>query len=325
MNTLKARLHSIEYVASGIHSFEFRPLEGSAWPRFSAGAHIDIHFADELSRSYSLINPEGECHRYVVAINRDEHGKGGSRYLHDTLRVGTCLSISEPRNTFPLNESANHSVFIAGGIGITPLWSMIQRLTQLGSPWTLHYAARERVNAAFVEQLEMLQQPDQSECHLYFDQEPSGRYMDLRSVVGSCPTGAHIYCCGPVRMLEAFEQVVTELHIAQDRVHREYFAVPATPSKMAGHTDQAFNVLLAKSGRSVAVDKDTTILEALLDEGVDVPYSCMSGICGACMTNVLKGEPDHRDLVLTEEEKDSGKVMLICCSRSKSSEIELDL
>lgn len=325
MNTLKARLHSIEYVASGIHSFEFRPLEGAVWPRFSAGAHIDIHIADDLSRSYSLINPQGESHRYVIAVNRDENGKGGSRYLHDTLRVGACVSISEPRNTFPLDESAAHSVFIAGGIGITPLWSMIQRLDQLGSPWTLHYAARARVNGAFVDQLEMLRQKDQSDCHLYFDQEPSSRGMDLRSVIGSCPPQAHIYCCGPIGMLAAFEQVVAELRIAPDRVHREYFAAPVISSNTQGQTNQAFNVLLSRSGRSIAVDKDSTILETLLDEGVDVPYSCMSGICGACITNVLEGQPDHRDLVLTEEEKESGKVMLICCSRSKSSEIVLDL
>lgn len=325
MNTLQARLHSIKYLAQGIHGFEFRPADGAAWPVVSAGSHVDIHLATNLSRSYSLINAPGESHRYVIAVNRDEKGKGGSRYMHDTLRVGQCLSISEPRNSFPLQESASQSIFIAGGIGITPLWCMIQRLAQLDAPWTLHYAARTRGGAALIDQLEALALQHGGVVKLYFDQGESSKMMDLPAIIQDSPPDAHLYCCGPARMLEAFDQAAAASQHSPERVHREYFAAPPLPSETGGTTDESFCVRLSKSGKVITVDKGTTILDAILDAGVDVPYSCMSGICGACAINVLDGIPDHRDLVLSDTEKESGKTVVICCSRSKSPELVLEI
>ncbi len=323
MKTLQARLHAIEQLATGIHSFEFRPTDGAAWPAVCAGGHVDLHLPNRQSRSYSLVNRPGENHRYVVAVNRDGSGKGGSRYLHDTLRVGQTLFISEPRNSFPLQESATHSVFIAGGIGITPLWSMVQRLAQLGAPWTLHYAARTRDGAAFVDQLVSLGSKLQDEVNLHFDGGASDRRMDLQAVVQASPPDADLYCCGPVRMLEAFESAAAQRPPA--RVHREYFAAPPSPPTLAGVVDEGFTVRLARTGKTIPVHPGTSILDAILHAGVDVTHSCMTGICGACATDVLGGTPDHRDMVLSDAEKASGATIILCCSRARSPELILDL
>jgi tetrachlorobenzoquinone reductase len=322
MKTRLARLHSIEWLASGILGFDFRPVGEHQWPAAPAGSHIDVHLPDGLVRSYSLVNAPGERHRYAIAVNRDESGRGGSRYMHDQLRVGQVLSISEPRDSFSLTEAASHSVFIAGGIGITPLWNMIQRLSQIGAPWTLHYAARTPEGAAFAEPLAVLASQAAGRVHMHYDSGMSCKRLDLGAVVTSAPSDAHLYCCGPIRMLEAFESACT--HRDPALVHREYFAAPAAPQP-TGATDQEFTVKLTRTGKTISVGADMSILDAVLNAGVDVSYSCMSGICGACLTNVLGGVPDHRDLVLSDVEKNSGQTMIICCSRAKSPELTLDL
>lgn len=323
MKTLQARLHAIEQLATGIQRFEFRPTDEAAWPAVSAGAHVELHLAPRLSRSYSLVNAPGESHRYVVAVQRNATGQGGSRYLHDTLRVGDELQISAPRNAFPLEESAAQSILIAGGIGITPLWSMAQRLAQLGRPWTLHYATRTPASAAYAEQFVALAANSLGKVKLYFDGGVSDQGLDLQAIAQDSPADAHLYCCGPAGMLKAFEAATAQLPPA--RVHREYFAAPPAPAQDAKSTDQAFRVRLSKSGQLVPVDSGTTILDALLNAGVDVPYSCMSGICGMCTTGVLGGVPDHRDHVLSEAEKACGQQIILCCSRAKSPELVLDL
>lgn len=324
MNTLQAKLHTIEWLATGIHGFDLRPVEDAAWPAAAAGSHLDVHLPNGLVRSYSLVNAPGECHRYLIAVNREQSGRGGSSYLHDLLRVGQVLTVSEPRNNFPLREDAPHSVLIGGGIGITPIWSMVQRLSQIGAPWTLHYAARARESAAFVERIESLAAATGGTVHLYFDAGAVDKRIELRAIIESSPADADFYCCGPTGMLEAFEAATA--HCEPGRVHREYFAAPAVASVAApASADDVFTVRLAKAGKTVPVLPGTSILDAVLQAGVDVSYSCMSGICGACMTSVLSGVPDHRDLVLSDSEREAGDKMIICCSRSKTSELVLDL
>ena len=322
MKTLLARLHSVEWLASGVLGFDFRPVGAHEWPAAPAGSHIDVHLPDGLVRSYSLVNAPGERHRYAIAVNRDESGRGGSRYMHDHLRVGQELSISEPRDSFPLTEAASHSVFIAGGIGITPLWNMVQRLSQIGAPWTLHYSARSPEGAAFAQPLAVLASKAGGRVHMNYDGGMSCKRLDLAAIVASAPADAHVYCCGPIRMLEAFEAACVDRDPAL--VHREYFAAPAMPQP-AGASDQEFTVTLTRTGKTIPVGAGTSILDAVLKAGVDVSYSCMSGICGACVTNVLGGVPDHRDLVLSDAEKDAGETMMICCSRARSAELTLDL
>jgi ferredoxin-NADP reductase len=315
---LQVRVKSITYEAQGINSFELRPPAGGELPPFTAGAHVDLHLANGLIRSYSLVNSQNERHRYVIAVNRDAVSRGGSRLMHETVRVGDTLTISHPRNNFKLAEDAPHSLLIAGGIGITPLWCMIRRLESLGRSWRLHYCTRTRQSAAFLDEIRALKGDVETNLHVNFDQEPGGKMLDIVSVVASAPPGSHLYCCGPVPMLAAFEKATASL--PSERVHVEYFSAKEAPAASGG-----FTVLLAKSGTSVLIPPGKTILDTLLDAGMSVQYSCMEGVCATCETRVLEGIPDHRDLVLSKEERASNKVMMICCSGSKTSQLVLDL
>jgi len=322
MELLQAKLHSIESLASGVHGFDFRPVDQDQWPAVTAGSHIDLHLPNGLMRSYSLVNAPGESRRYVIAVNREASGKGGSTYLHDRIRVGEVLSISQPRDSFPLKETTAHSVHIAGGIGITPLWSMVQRLSEIGAPWTLYYSARERECAAFVDPIVALASSTSGRVYLNFDAGASEKRLDLRAIVEAAPLDAHVYCCGPVPMLEAFESACAQRDPAL--VHREYFAAPA--AKQTSNTaERAFTVTLARSGKTIEVGPETSILDAILQAGIEVSYSCASGVCGACETKVLCGDLDHRDYVLSDAARETGKTMMICCSRATSAELSLDL
>lgn len=322
MNKLNAILHAVERLADGILSFEFRPADEVQWPAPTPGAHIDVHLPNGLVRSYSLTSPADEPHRYRIAVGREAAGGGGSRYMHDTLRVGERLRLSEPRNNFPLREGDAPSVFFAGGIGITPIWTMVQRLSEIGRPWTLHYAARTRESAAFVDDLLRLASRTGNSVHLNFDGGVREKMLDLNATVAGSAPGSEFYCCGPAPMLRAYEEACKD--VDRDRVHLEYFAAPAQPA--AGTVAcEAFCVELAKSGRTVEVGRDSTILDALLAAGVDAPYSCMGGVCRACETVVLAGTPVHTDFVLSDAERLAGDRIMICCSRAKSPKLVLDL
>lgn len=324
MTSLQARLHCVEWLATGIHGFDLRPADGAVWPPAAPGSHIDLHLPNGLTRSYSLVNAPGEAGRYRVAVQRDAAGKGGSRCVHDQLKVGEVLRISAPRNHFPLRDDAAVSVLIAGGIGITPIWAMAQQLAATGAPWVLHYAARSREHAAFVEQIEALAARTAGALHLNFDNGESDKRMDLRAIVAASPAGADFYCCGPLPMLAAFE--VATAGCAPDRVHREYFTAPVAASAAgAAAAEGAFTVHLARTGKTLSVPPGVSILDAVLREGIAVEYSCMSGICGACTTRVLDGEVAHCDLVLSDAERAAGEQMMICCSRAKTPALSLDL
>ncbi len=318
-DTLQVRVRTMTYEADGILSFELVPMPPlKELPAFTAGAHIDLHLPNGLIRSYSLLNAPDERHRYLVGINKDAQSRGGSRYMHEVLRAGDTLAISAPRNNFPLDEQAPLNVFFAGGIGITPMMSMIARTQQLGRPWKLYYAARTRRNAAFLDTLHGYHNEPNVELNFTFDQEPDGQRMDLAGIMKTLPPEAHVYCCGPLPMLTAFEQAAASLPPAQ--VHLEYFA-----AKESAATDGGFTVELARSGKSVSVRAGQTILDSLLDIGIEPPYSCQEGICGTCEVRVIEGTPDHRDLVLSTAEKAANNRMMICCSGSRSAKLVLDL
>ena len=238
--------------------------------------------------------------------------------MHETVRVGDTLTIGFPRNNFPLVEDATHSLFIAGGIGITPLWCMIQRLESLGRSWHLVFGARTRQSAAFLDELRTLKGNVETNLHINFDQEPGGKMLDIASIVATVGPDAHLYCCGPIPMLGAFEKATASR--PSSHVHVEYFAAKEAPAAAGG-----FTVVLSKSGKTVVVPAGKTILDTLLDAGIAAPYSCMEGVCATCETRVLEGVPDHRDLVLSKEERESNKVMMICCSGSKTDKLVLDL
>jgi vanillate O-demethylase ferredoxin subunit len=316
--SIEVRVQSVRWEAEGIISLELVRADGAELPAFEAGAHIDIELPNGISRSYSLLNDQTETHRYVVAVNRDPSSRGGSRFIHEGLRCGDRLQISEPANHFPLEESAAHTVLFAGGIGVTPLLCMARRLQALGRSWEMWYSARTRPVAACIDALMALDaEAGGNRVHLNFDQAPGGRMLDLQALVGACAPDTHVYCCGPLPMLAAFEAACA----ARDpsTVHVEYFT-SATPVAAEG----GYTVVLSRSGRSVEVAPGKTILDAMLDNDIDVPYSCMEGVCGTCELRVIEGLPDHRDLVLSKEERAANKSLMVCCSGSLTPRLVLD-
>jgi len=311
------RVTSIAFEVEGIHSFELKPIGAAQLPRFSAGAHIELHLSNGMQRSYSLLNDSTERDRYVIAISRNPKGRGGSRFIHDKLQVGQTIRISAPRNNFELNECANATVLISGGIGITPLLSMIERLEHLGLPWQLHYCARSHKHAAFLERLIARGFLGAGKLVVHLDDE-AGHIVDLNTIVASAPADAHLYCCGPTPMLDGFLKAAEKR--PSEQVHLEYFSAKEAPA-----LEKGFRVVLRRSNREFFIAPGRTILQTLIDAGIDVAYSCMEGVCGACETIVMEGEPDHRDVVLTEAERRTNKTMMICCSGCKGEKLKLDL
>lgn len=316
-DVLTLRVHSITYEASDVRSFELRDPAGAPLPAFTAGAHLDVRLPGGIERSYSLIDPSAQ-HRYRFAVQRAAESRGGSAYLFDKLAVGDAIEIVPPSNNFALVEDAPLSVFIAGGIGITPLWGMIQRLEQIGRDWRLHYVCRTRSRAAFLEPLLVLEHAHPGRVFVLFDDGAAAAQLDIAATVAAQSAGTHLYCCGPAGLLQAFENATQHLPAAQ--VHLEYFGAAQAPA--AG----GFEVVLSRSGTTVAVPAEKTILETLLACGYgDLPRSCMSGVCGTCETAVLEGVPDHRDQVLSDGERASNRKMMICCSGSLTPRLVLDL
>ncbi len=307
------RLIAIRYAAQDTNLYEFASSDGRPLPAYEPGAHIDLHLPDAVMRQYSLARPYRADQGYLVGVKLDAKTRGGSKWLHDRARVGSNFEVGGPRNNFPLKEDAPHTVLIAGGIGITPIWCMAQRLEEIGAPFELHYAVRSRADAAFLAELERLA----PRVRLHVDVEAEA-VLDVTAIVASAPEGAHLYCCGPAPMLEAFEAAAGER--PPEQVHLEYFSAPQLKPLEGG-----FVVVLAKSGREFAVGPGSTILETLRAAGLNVPASCEQGVCGTCETRILEGVPDHRDLLLTPAEKASGKTMMICCSGSLGDRLVLDL
>jgi vanillate O-demethylase ferredoxin subunit len=312
--TIEVLVKSITYEAEDVISLDLRPVEASPLPPFTAGAHIELHLRNGLPRNYSLANAQHERHRYLIAVQKDAASRGGSRFIHEAVRVGEQLRISPPRNNFALVEAAPSTVLIAGGIGITPIWCMLQRLIALGRPWTLYYAARTRARAAFLDEILALG----ATVHSHIDAEAAGAFLDVDTAVRDAAPGSHIYCCGPLPMLAAFERATAAL--PAERIHVEYFA-PKQPIDASG----GFDVVLARSGRTVFVPEHSTILDALLAAGIEVGHSCLEGVCGTCETKVIEGIPEHRDVVLSAQERASNRTMMICCSGAKTGRLVLDL
>jgi len=313
-------LHAISHLARGVRAFEFRPVDGEPLTPFAAGAHIDLVLPNGVRRPYSLCNSPDETHRYVVGVKKASPSRGASVYLHEQLRIGSEIDIAPPRNNFSLIESAPHSVLIAGGIGVTPIWSLLQRLVALGASWELHYASPTRKDAAFLDELQQLAGADLSRVNMAFSREPSGKRLDLAEIVDRAPSGSHFYACGPARMLDAYEKATAGL--PREQVHMERFVGTGEAGRVS-RSD--FDIQLARSDKTFHVPADKSILDVLLDEGVDVVFSCMDGVCGSCKVQVLEGMPDHRDVALSAEERAANGSMMVCCSRALSERLVLDL
>ena len=311
--TYAMRLTSIRYMGGQTNLYEFGPLDKSTVSAFDAGSHIDLHLPNGLVRQYSLLN-EGEQHRYMVGVKLDRQSRGGSRFMHDDLRVGAVLQVSLPRNNFPLIEDAEHTILVAGGIGITPIAAMAKRLESIGKTWELHYAVRTREEACFLEDL------NQEKINLHVDAEHHGTPMDIARILLKARIDAHVYCCGPGPMLDAFE--VHAKGRPSANIHVERFSAVDITTKPS---NKGYRIKLQKAELEFFVEPGQTMLEVLRQNGVEVSTSCEQGICGSCETGVVSGIPEHRDSLLSDVEKASNKVIMVCCSGSKSDLLVLDL
>lgn len=315
---LKVRIESITDLTDRVRAYELRPATGGGpLPAFTAGSHVTLYLPSGTERRYSIFNDEQETHRYCIGVQREDNGRGGSREVHATFRVGDVIEISQPQNNFRMTDEARSSVLIAGGIGITPIMSMARRLARLGEPFQILLLARDANGAAFVQELEAMRS-DRCRVALHFDQGDPKNLFDLKSFLAEQTDGAHLYCCGPEGLMNAVQHLST--HWQHGSVHFEYFS-----NAEAGHTadDTAFTVIIPRLKKSILVAADQTIIEALEAEGIDVDYSCLEGTCGTCIVPLLEGVVDHRDKVLMEHELDNS--IAICCSRAKSKSLTIDL
>jgi vanillate monooxygenase ferredoxin subunit len=316
---LQVRVAAKVVEADDIVSFELQSVDGSALPSFSAGSHIDVHVPGGLVRQYSLCNDPGESHRYQIAVLREAASRGGSVSMHDQVEPGTPLRISAPRNHFALAQGASEHLLLAGGIGITPLLCMAERLSVLGASFTLHYASRSKSRAAFVERIARSAFADR--VHLHHDDGDPAQRLDLPAVLAAPAPGVHLYVCGPQGFMDAVLSQARMAGWAAEQLHSEYFGAAAA----RGDGDSGFDVQLASSGRVVSVRADQTVIQALAAAGVHVSTSCEQGVCGTCLTRVLDGRPLHRDLYLTPEEQAANDQFLPCCSRASTPRLVLDL
>ncbi len=304
--------------AEGIASFELARPDGGPLPAFSAGSHIDVQVPGGPTRQYSLCNDAAEQHRYRIAVLRDAKSRGGSQGMHDAVKEGDTLLISEPRNHFPLVH-AQRTLLLAGGIGVTPLLCMAQRLATLGADFTLHYSARSPARTAFRE--EIAQSAFARRVEFHFDDGPVTQILNVPATLGAPRPGTHVYICGPSGYINHVLQAAQGMGWPAEQLHLEYFT--AAPLDTAA--DRAFQVKIASSGALYDVPADQSVTQALLKQGIDILTSCEQGVCGTCITRVLEGECDHRDMYFTDEEKAKHDQFTPCCSRAKSALLVLDL
>ncbi|WP_050462855.1 PDR/VanB family oxidoreductase [Herbaspirillum autotrophicum] len=308
-------------VAERILEIELVARDASLLAPFSAGAHIDVRLGENIVRQYSLCNSPSERDRYLLGVQLETASRGGSRALHE-LSEGAILDVSKPRNRFPLAEDRSHSVLIAGGIGITPLLSMAEQLVCEAMPFDLHYCVRTRAAVAFKERI--FSGPILEATNLYVSDELGLSKFDAEALFHrTLPERSNFYICGPFGFIEHVLKAAASCGVDKSRLHREHFHID--PVLTTDTTVRTFTVKLARSELSVVVNERETIIDALASIGVDVPVSCEQGVCGTCLTTVLSGEPDHRDVYLTDDEKRLNNCLTPCCSRSKSLTLTLDL
>ncbi|MDR6711435.1 vanillate O-demethylase ferredoxin subunit [Pseudomonas hunanensis] len=304
--------------AEGICSYELTCAQGQPLPAFSAGSHIDVHLPGGLVRQYSLCNHPQERHRYLIGVLNDAASRGGSRCLHEQVAAGQRLLISEPRNLFALAPNAARSLLFAGGIGITPILCMAEQLWLQGDDFELHYCTRSSERAAFIERLAAA--PFASRIHLHFDENPQTR-LDAARVLAQPGAQDHLYVCGPGGFMEHVLDSARSQGWPQAQLHREYFAAAPVDSS----NDGAFSVKVSSTGQVFEVPADKTVVQVLESHGVAIAISCEQGVCGTCLTRVLEGVPEHRDLYLTEDEQAANDQFTPCCSRARTPLLVLDL
>jgi vanillate monooxygenase ferredoxin subunit len=318
-STLNVRVARKSIEAEDICTFELVDVNGAVLPAFSAGSHIDVHLPNGLTRQYSLCNDSAESHRYLIGVLRDPATRGGSQAMHDLVKEGDALQISAPKNHFPLAHEARRSVLLAGGIGVTPILCMAERLAIAGADFEMHYGTRSRQRTAFHDRI--VASRFASRVQFHFDDGAPQQKLDIAGVVDSPQQGVHLYVCGPRGFMDAVLGTARARGWPEAQLHYEFFSGEVVRSE----GDASFQVKLASSGRIVVVPPDKTVVQALADAGIEVQTSCEQGVCGTCLTRVLEGEPDHKDLYLTPQEQAANDQFTPCCSRAKSAMLVLDL
>lgn len=321
-NTLSVTVKEKSQQTQDIIKLTLEPNEGSSLPEYSPGSHIDVHLPNGMIRQYSLFNLFDETEGYEIAILKDAEGRGGSVSIHDDVNVGDSLMISEPRNQFELTK-ANDYILFAGGIGVTPILSMANKLAALADNFEMHYFAKSETTAAFVNHLKTSSYQDNVDFH--FDDKKELSSKGAEDILKNPKQGARVFVCGP----EGFMQYIIDTAKAQgwadENIHYEYFKAPVVETSEAESGEKSFYVELNKSAETILVDAGKTVVEALAEKGIEIPVSCEQGFCGTCLLDVIEGTPDHRDFFLTDDEKKENNQFTPCCSRSLSDKLVLDL
>ncbi|XDZ51192.1 2Fe-2S iron-sulfur cluster-binding protein [Neisseriaceae bacterium CLB008] len=296
---------------------ELADVAGAPLPLAEAGAHIDVHLAHNLVRQYSLCHDPLDQQTYRLGVLKDPQSRGGSVAAHAALRVGHQIQISPPRNLFALHAEAQHTVLIGGGIGVTPMIAMAYSLWHQGKSFELHYCGKDQTQCAFID--ELAQAPFKNHVQGHFKAQGGDHRQALRQMFLTPQKEAHVYVCGPVGLMQWVEAEALAAGYEPERIHQEYFQVDADLS------GSAFEIEAKRSGLIIQVGADETIVAALAKHHIEVEVSCEQGICGTCLCDVLEGEPEHRDVYLTDEEKQDNDQIMLCCSRAKSARLVLDI
>ncbi|MFW5654448.1 MAG: PDR/VanB family oxidoreductase [Roseicyclus sp.] len=312
MEPIQMRVAARRALTGDIVEFTLEPVAGGALPRFTPGAHVTVKTPSGAMRRYSLIGDGESPETYRIAVKREPASRGGSASMHDEATEGTALLVEAPENEFELVEAPEY-LLVAGGIGITPIYAMAEALDRRGKPFRLIYLTRSAGEAAYADEL---LRAFGDRLTLHHDEGREENFYDFWETFEK-PTKAHVYCCGPAALMEEVEAVSG--HWPEDAIHFEDFK----PVEVVRADDRAFEVDLARSGRTITVPADRSILEALRDAGIATVSSCESGTCGTCRTRLMDGDADHRDMVLTEEDRERN--IMICVSRAKAGRLVLDL
>lgn len=318
ISTLTVRVAGKAREALDICTFELVAVNGTL-PAFSAGAHIDVRVPNSATRQYSLCNSSSESHRYVIGVLRDPSSRGGSIAMHDQVKEGDLLEISAPKNHFSLAKDASRSILLAGGIGVTPILCMAERLATTGADFEMHYCTRASERTAFRERIK--ESSFSRKVTFHFDDGPEDQRLDAWALLSKQERGAHLYVCGPKGFMDAMLGTARAQGWPEEQLHYEFFS----NAGLRSGSDGSFEIQLASSGRVITVEKEKSVVQALADAGIKVATSCEQGVCGTCLTRVLEGIPEHKDLFLTPEEQARNDQFLPCCSRAVSPHLVLDL
>lgn len=311
---IDVRIAERRTVAEDIIALELHPLAGEL-PVFEAGAHVEVEVGPGCVRQYSLLNDPAETHRYVLGVLREPTSRGGSSAIHTGFARGATVRIGRPRNNFALVAHARRSILMAGGIGLTPLYSMAHGLHRIGADFALHYYARNRARAAFIDELGSEAFSDRVSIQL----DDAAERTPVEAALGPAEDDAHLYVCGPAGFIDHVRQAARSRGWADANIHLEHFGATVDAA------GDVFEVEARRSGVTVQVPSGSSIAQVLAANGVDVPLSCEQGVCGTCITTILEGVADHRDMFLSEAEHEAGEEMAICCSRAKTPKLILDL